>query len=77
MLCGCCTPQMLMCGPLCLPPRFTVVTRTKYTSLPTGADKYRLAAVKPLLSHVSVTLIFEDFFFAVINQSYFLHTAIF
>jgi hypothetical protein len=25
--------------------RFTVVTRTKHTSLPTGADKYRLAAM--------------------------------
>jgi hypothetical protein len=46
ILCLCCT-LILKCAPLSLCSRFTVVTRTKHTSLPVGADKYRLAAVKP------------------------------
>jgi len=41
--------------------RFTVVTRTKHTSLPTGADKYRLAAMLDLVDgNSSMLLTSED-----------------
>lgn len=41
-----------VCG-LCA-TRFTVVTRTRHTSLPTGADKYRLASVSSLASNLLI-----------------------
>lgn len=37
--------EQFLLKPLYLNDRFTVVTRTKHTKLPTGADKYRIASV--------------------------------